>query len=338
MGFTDLLDELSTIGPSLVAAQGERGTAVGDARNEVNAALFPIWKWLDGLKEAAARYDVDWVTLDDAPSSETIEEVKGSLALLKSTVQRGDVEAVRSELTNMGELLREVAAQTDQQLERRGIDREQRNRLLLPLHAQLSDLAVTAGSSEALTLARRSLGQVGEKRLSEGIAERAGYEQVRADFFRYSAIAAFLFSIFWLAFSYLAFRSADHGSGSERISEAVAKIAIGAAVLGLAVYLARESRAHRGRSSAWQSVQLQMDTIDLYCASLPVEHRDAIRLSFGLAVFSGSRLFGSGAEDSGSGPDDGAAAAPLGTDLERISALLGSLGRRTAPGGGWGAT
>lgn len=329
MGFTDLLDDLSRIGPSLVPGQGERGTAVGDARNEVNAALFPIWKWLDGLKDAADRYEIDWVALDDAPSGETIEAIGAAFALLKNTVARGDVEAVRSELTNIGELLLEVAAQTDQQLERRGVDRDQRNRILLPLHAQLSELAVTAGSSEALSLARRSLGKVGEKRLSEGIAERARYEQVRADFFRYSAIAAFLFSIFWLVFSYLAFRAADSSSGSERVSEAVARVAIGAAVLGLAVYLAKESKSHRARSSAWQSVLLQMDTIDLYCASLPVEHRDAIRLSFGLAVFSGYRLFGSAPDDVRRVQEDGTPGAVVGADLERISTLLNSIGRRS---------
>jgi hypothetical protein len=301
MGYTDLLEELTLLGPSLVGRQDEPGSATLDARNEVNAAIFPIWQWLDGLTEAAEQNGVPWAVLDSAPADDSIEAVKASINVLRKTVEDGDVDVVRSQLTTLGSRLETVAIETDVQLESVGISEESRNRLLLPLHAQVSELAVTAGSSEALSLARESLGQVGEKQLSRGIAKKVEYEQHLADRLRNSAIAVFIFSIGWLVASYLAFRSSDFASSGAGVSEATVKLGIGAAVLGLAAYLAKESRAHRDRGSSWQSVELQMDTINLYCASLPIEHRDAIRLSFGLEVFSGSKLFGAvgGASETG---------------------------------------
>ncbi len=329
MGFTDLLDELTRLGPWLAGGQGgEKSGAVADARNEVNAALFPVWEWLDGLRDAAEQSKVDWRELDAAPADDSIEAVKSAVSVLKRTVERGDPEAVRSELTALGEALFTIALETDSQLKRLEIDEERRNRLLLPLHAQISELAVTTGSSEALSLARKSLGQVGEKQLSEGIAKKVKYEQVRADFLRYSAISAFVVSIGWLIASYLAIRASAFSSSGERVSEAIVKLGIGAAVGGLAVYLAKESRAHRERASSWQSVELQMDTIDLYCASLPVEHRDAIRLAFGLEVFSGAKLFGAVGATPSEAKVDGRAGARM--DLDQTVALLTKMSRRTA--------
>lgn len=332
MGFTDLLEELTKLGPSLAPGREDLEGATLDARNEVNAAIFPIWQWLDGLTEAADQNKIPWADLDSAPADESIEAVRASINVLRDIADRGDVDLVRSELTTLGSRLATVAIETDAQLRRLGFDEVSRNRLLLPLHAHVSELAVTAGSSEALSLARKSLGQVGEKQLSKGISEKVEYEQRLADRLRYSAIAAFLFSICWLVASYLAFRSSDFSSGGDGLSEATAKLGIGAAVLGLAVYLAKESQAHRERGSSWQSVELQMDTINLYCASLPVEHRDAIRLSFGLEVFSGSKLFG---EIGGTnGTVNGAKSnvqRMVPNDLEQVVALVSALGRRSVP-------
>lgn len=293
MDLTDLLDELMKVGPSFASSPVKAGSAASDARNEVNAALLPVLQWLDGLKAHADQNDIGWVELDGAPSDQSLEAVKTAISVLKRAVDEGDLELVRSELTNFGDLLLAVAEETDSRLEELGIDGERRNRLLLPLNAHVSELAVTTGSSEALSLARKSLGEIGEKRLSEGIANKVSYEQKRADRFRNGAVVAFIVSIAWLIASYIAFRSPEISPGTERITQVVARLGIGAAVLGLALYLSRESRSHRNRASGWQNVELQMDTIGLYCASLPVEHRDAIRLSFGLEVFSGSKLFGS---------------------------------------------
>jgi hypothetical protein len=331
MGFTDLLEELTRLGPSLAGEPRDLGSTTLDARNEVNAAIFPVWQWLDGLTEAADQNGIPWADLDSAPADDSIEAVRASINVLRGTVERGDVDVVRSELRTLGSRLATVAIETDAQLKRLGVDEVRRNRLLLPLHAHVSELAVTAGSSEALSLARESLGQVGEKQLSKGIAEKVEYEQRRADSLRYSAIAAFIFSIGWLVASYLAFRSSDFASGGDGLSEAAAKLGIGAAVLGLAVYLAKESQAHRERESSWQSVELQMDTINLYCASLPIEHRDAIRLSFGLEVFSGSKLFGElggGNTSPGGTGKNGQRMGP--SDLEQAVALASALGRRSA--------
>jgi hypothetical protein len=326
MGFTDLLDELTQLGPWLVGEGGPKTPEVINVRNEVNAALLPVWSWLDSLKDAADQIKVDWRDLDAAPADESIEAFKSTVSVLKRTVERGDAEAVRSELTTLGEILVTIATETDAQLKRLKVDKEHRNRLLLPLHAHVSELAVTTGSSEALSLARKSLGQVGERQLSDGIARKVEYEQSRADFLRYSAITAFLFSIGWLVASYLAFRASDFSSSGAGISEAIIKLGIGSAVLGLAVYLAKESRGHRERASSWQSVELQMDTIDLYCASLPSEHRDAIRLAFGLEVFSGAKLFGAVGTTGVDLQSDGKAVTQ--TELDKAVGLLTTLSRR----------
>lgn len=294
MGFTDLLDQLGDIGPSLATSASQSSDKdVADAVNEVNAALLPVWQWLDGLKAASDASKIDWVKLDSAPADRSIEEVQAAIEGLHSAVSNERLPALQTELAALSASLLAVAEETDARLAELGISADERNRLLLPLHAHVSELAVTRGSSEALSLARKSLSQVGETRLSEGIAEKVKYEQRRADWFRVAAVVSFLISIGWLIGSYLAFGSAEITSESERITRVVGRLAIASAVFILAVYLSGEANAHRERAAGWQSVQLQMDTIDLYCANLPPEHRDAIRLSFGLEVFSGSRLFGS---------------------------------------------
>jgi len=327
MGFTDLLDQLTQVGPKLTAASGELQDGVtADARNEVNAALLPVWQWLDGLKSAAELNGVDWVVLDSAPSTEAIEAVKGAIAILGAEAEVGNVSALTSELPLLGALLLTVADQTEERLRELGIDAERRNRLLLPLRAHVSELAVTRGSSEALSLVRQSLGKEGEERLSAGVEKVAKYEQVRGDAFRYLALIAYLVSIGWLIASYVAFRS-PHISGSERVTETISRVAIGSVVLALAVYLSREASGHRDRAGAWRSVQLQMDTIDLYCASLPPEHRDAVRLAFGLEIFSGPKLFG--AASSGRGNSDGSTSGGSGAvEPERAIALVRMLQSR----------
>ncbi|MET0305070.1 MAG: hypothetical protein ABW196_02440 [Solirubrobacterales bacterium] len=321
MGFTDLLDQLSAIGPTLAASAADDGDSeITDATNEVNAALLPVWQWLDGLKAAADRSDIEWVKLDGAPSDDSIASVMAAIESLSKAVSDGDVPTLQSELPLLGSLLLTVAEETDERLAESGADAEQRNRLLLPLHAHVSELAVARGSSEALSLARKSLGQVGEKQLSEGIATKVKYEQRRADWFRVAAVLAFLVSIGWLIGSYWAFGSPEITSESDRITQVVARLAIASAVFALAVYLSSEANAHRERASGWQSVQLQMDTLELYCASLPVEHRNTIRLSFGLEVFSGSRLFGSFRHGSSDGKRNGAVVSPF--DTSQVLALV----------------
>jgi hypothetical protein len=294
MGLTDLLDQLTKVGPELAGPVGWADLANGeaDARNEVNAALLPVWQWLDGLKPVADENNVNWIVLDSAPTDEAITAVKAIVAVLVESAENADTERLSSEITLLGTWLNAVADQTDERLKESGVDAERRNRLLLPLRAHISELAVNRGSSEALSLARQSLGQVGERQLSEGIAEKVNYEQKRADWFRAFAVLSFTVSIAWLIASYLAF-GAGSLSESDQVTRVIGRLAIGSAVFALAVYLSREAGGHRTRAAAWQSVQLQMDTIDLYCASLPPAHKDAIRLSFGLEVFSGSRLFGS---------------------------------------------
>jgi hypothetical protein len=324
MSFTELLDELSQVGPRLAASPAElQDSAAFDARNEVNAALLPVWQWLDGLKDAADQNKVDWVELDGAPSDESIEAVRSAIAFLSAEIDSGNVATLRSELTVLGSLLLTVAEETDARLSQLGVEAERRNRLLLPLRAHISELAVTRGSSEALSLARQSLGQAGEKRLSEGVESQVDYERIRADRFRYATLVAFVVSIGWLIASYVAFRS-PVSAGSERITQAVTRLAIGSAVLALALYLSREAGDHRSRASGWRSVQLQMDTIDLYCASLPPEHRDAIRLAFGLEVFSGSKLFGSLGQVAGGNASNGSGL-PAAIELDRALALVRML-------------
>jgi hypothetical protein len=323
MGLTDLLDQLTKVGPTLASsASSESDSAAADARNEVNAALLPVWQWLDGLMPLAYENEVDWVALDSAPTDETISAVKAVISILAESAESAETERLQSEITLLGSWLSTMANETDDRLAELNIDVERRNRLLLPLRAHISELAVTRGSSEALSLARQSLGQVGERQLSEGIAKKVQYEQKRADWFRAFAVIFFAVSICWLVASYLAFDSADIAQ-SDQISRVISRLAIGSAVFALAVYFSREAGGHRSRASAWQSVQLQMDTIDLYCASLPTAHKDAIRLSFGLEVFSGSRLFSSLAL---SAPENGQNDFPSGFDLSQAVALVKAVG------------
>lgn len=329
MSFTDLLDELSTAGSKLAQTPPEsQDGPIADARNEVNSALLPVWQWLDGLKAAATDNNVDWVALDDAPSADSVDRVRATVELLTAEVERGNAAGLRSELNRLSSLLQRLDEETDAKLKELGVPDEARHRLLLPLRRHLSGLAVTLGSSEALSLARESLGQVGERRLSEGIAEQVHYERTRADAFRFGAIGAFVISIGWLIASYVAFRHVSDTSG--RLEEALTRLAIGSAVLILAVYLAREATQHRRRANGWRSVELQMDTVNLYCASLPAAHRDTIRLAFGLEVFSGSKLFASlDRTESGNGGVDGTPTASV--DAEKALDLLKQVGGERLP-------
>jgi hypothetical protein len=308
MGLTDLLEHLTRVGPGLSTPGAQVSEAAEDRRNEVNAALLPVWQWLDGLKPLSDENDVDWVMLDGAPSEETVTAVKAVVSRMAAGATDADAGRLQAEIALLGSWLTTLADETEERLDELDVDAERRNRLLLPLRAHLSELAVNRGSSEALSLARQSLGQVGERQLSEGIAKKVEYEQKRANGFRAAAVVSFGISICWLIASYVAFDSGDIAR-ADQISRIVSRLAIGSALLALAVYLSREGEGHRNRASAWQTVQLQMDTIDLYCASLPDSHKDAIRLSFGLEVFSGARLFSvlggpaaNGQEDSGPPP------------------------------------
>jgi hypothetical protein len=320
VSFTDLLDDFARVGPKLAATFDSSDSSA--IRNEINAALLPIWQWLDTLKDVADQNEVDWVLLDGAPSEKAMEAVKGAISILSAESENGNAAALTSELTLLGSLLETVIDETEARLREVGVDAERRNRLLLPLRAHVSELAVTRGSSEALALARQSLGQIGERRLSEGVAEQVAYESQRADRYRYGALVTFVVSICWLIASYVAFRNPGSQSAAW-VGPALSRLAIGSAVLVLAVYLSREASQHRTRATGWRSVELQMDTIDLYCASLPPDHRDALRLAFGLQVFSGATLFGMSDQAHASG--DGLPT----NDCERLVAQVRALNLRT---------
>lgn len=334
MGLTDILDQFIALGPQLSRdGTSESERPAEGVRDEVNAALLPVWQWLVNLKPAADETGVNWVLLDGAPSDETVAAVKSAIAgLAELSVQPipDSYNKLHTEIALLGSWLGSLGDEIDARLAESNIDPEMRSRLLLPLRAHISELAVNRGSSEALSLAREAAGQAGEKKLSEGIAEKATYEQKRADWFRVGAVLAFALSIGWLIASYLAFGSDQALDESERMTQVIGRLAIGSALFALAIYLSREAGGHRARASAWQTVQLQMDTIDLYCASLPTALKDAIRLSFGLEVFSGSRLFSSLSMTPGK---DGAEEPLTGLDLNQAASLIKAMRMSEKPRG-----
>jgi hypothetical protein len=291
VSITRLLDAFAPAGAML--AKEDAGHA-----KQAAALVLPVWEWLNQAARQATDLSIEWPVLDVALSDDSTDRLISALEAVTESVSNGGGDRLELQVRQLHDELTDALVEAQDYLRREGIEEQTIAALFLPLRRELTSWEVRRESTRVLGQARDALSEMGGKNLAMSFEEQFATDLQQANRLRIVAFGLFLAAILFSGAVYLGVR---HDVAP---ADVTARIAVGVSFIALGGLAIRESSRHRADANVWRTVQLQLNTIDAYCSSLPRDKADTLRFILGCAVFSG-RLFPAGHETGSTASDDG---------------------------------
>ena len=290
-----------------------------ESRERAEAIVIPVWSWLSGVPALAREAKIEWETVDAALGEQEERDIAEALQRLIESLEYGrdDVEGA---LESVRHATAEGVEHAQARLQKEGVEAHSIARLFWPVRSELASWRQREESDAALSQVRSALTEVSAGRLALRFDEQFEQDLKQANRYRLGAMLFFIAAVGWSI------------AALETLPQHVTAAGVaGRGVLSLSLivvggFLMRESVQHRVDANVWRTVQLQLNAIESYSVGLAREDADLLRLTLGLAVFSGPRLYRMAAgpdrlrSDSGAeGPERG------GESVRELRELLGTI-------------
>jgi hypothetical protein len=268
------------------AEAAEAVEASGDGyRERAEAIVLPVWAWLSSVPALARETKIEWETVDAALGEDQEQEIANALGQLAESFGK-DRDAFESALGAVRKAVVDGVEHAQAQLQEAGVEAHSIARLFWPVRSELASWRQREESDAALTQVRSALTEVSAGRLALRFDEQFAQDLRQANRYRVGAILFFIAAVGWSI------------AALETLPKQVTAAGIaGRGVVSLSLivvggFLIRESVQHRVDANVWRTVQLQLNAIESYAVGLAREDADLLKLTLGLAVFSGPRLYG----------------------------------------------
>jgi hypothetical protein len=278
LSLATLLDTFTEAGQVLDSSVGER-------RERAEQLVFPVWEWLSGIQALARSAAIDWGTVDQSLTPDDERQIAATLSVVIAGLDAVVQHEFDSALAEASAAILRGLDNAQANLRAAGIDARSLAEVFWPLRSQLAIWSQREEAGAVLDRTRNALTEVGAKGLALNFDDQFSRDLAQANRFRGAAMLSFVLALAW---SIYAVFTLPHSISAADIAGR------GAVSLSLAImggFLVRESAQHRIDANVWRTVQLQLNAIEAYSAALPRETAESIRLSLGLAVFSGPRLY-----------------------------------------------